>query len=52
MINGRTVLIAHLGNPTKVCKSPMIYKPWFLMRPPSANIRRNPKWHNSIHWRT
>lgn len=29
MINGDTILIAHLGYPTKTFKSPMIYNPWF-----------------------
>jgi shikimate dehydrogenase len=29
MINGHTILIAHLGYPTESFKSPMIYNPWF-----------------------
>jgi shikimate dehydrogenase len=29
MINGRTVLIAHLGYPTETFTAPMIYNPWF-----------------------
>lgn len=29
MINGHTILIAHLGYPTASFKSPMIYNPWF-----------------------
>ncbi len=32
MINGRTLLIAHLGFPTETFKSPMIYNPWFAHR--------------------
>ena len=31
-INGRTVLVAHLGYPTETFKSPMIYNPWFEHR--------------------
>jgi shikimate dehydrogenase len=29
MINGETILIAHLGYPTKTFKAPMIYNPYF-----------------------
>lgn len=29
MINGSTLLIAHLGYPTEAFKAPMIYNPWF-----------------------
>jgi shikimate dehydrogenase len=29
MINGRTLLIAHLGYPTASFRAPMIYNPWF-----------------------
>jgi shikimate dehydrogenase len=29
MINGHTLLIAHVGYPTSTFKSPMIYNPWF-----------------------
>src|ERR1700728_2112033 len=29
MINGDTILIAHLGYPTKSFKAPMIYNPYF-----------------------
>ena len=29
MINGKTILIAHLGFPTEAFKAPMIYNPWF-----------------------
>ena len=29
MINGNTLLIAHLGFPTHAFKAPMIYNPWF-----------------------
>ncbi len=29
MINGKTLLIAHLGFPTESFKAPMIYNPWF-----------------------
>jgi shikimate dehydrogenase len=29
MINGKTILIAHLGYPTESFKAPMIYNPWF-----------------------
>ncbi len=29
MINGKTLLIAHLGYPTESFKAPMIYNPWF-----------------------
>lgn len=29
MINGNTLLIAHLGYPTGAFKAPMIYNPWF-----------------------
>ena len=32
MINGKTLLIAHLGYPTETFKSPMIYNPWFEHR--------------------
>jgi len=32
MINGKTLLIAHLGYPTETFKSPMIYNPWFEAR--------------------
>ena len=32
MINGRTLLIAHLGFPTEAFKAPMIYNPWFLQQ--------------------
>jgi len=32
MINGKTVLIAHLGYPTEAFKAPMIYNPWFEKR--------------------
>jgi shikimate dehydrogenase len=32
MINGRTILIAHLGYPTETFKAPMIYNPWFESR--------------------
>lgn len=29
MINGRTLLIGHIGHPTEAFKAPMIYNPWF-----------------------
>ena len=29
MINGNTLLIAHIGYPTHTFKSPLIYNPWF-----------------------
>ena len=29
MINGNTMLLAHIGYPTHAFKSPMIYNPWF-----------------------
>jgi shikimate dehydrogenase len=29
MINGKTLLIAHLGHPIESVKAPMIYNPWF-----------------------
>lgn len=29
MINGKTLLIAHIGYPTESFKAPMIYNPWF-----------------------
>lgn len=29
MINGKTVLIAHIGYPTESFKAPLIYNPWF-----------------------
>jgi shikimate dehydrogenase len=29
MIDGKTLLIAHLGYPTEAFKAPMIYNPWF-----------------------
>ena len=29
MINGRTLLIAHIGYPTESFKAPLIYNPWF-----------------------
>jgi shikimate dehydrogenase len=29
MINGETILIAHLGYPTKSFRAPMIYNPYF-----------------------
>lgn len=32
MINGKTVLLAHLGYPTETFKAPMIYNPWFESR--------------------
>lgn len=32
MINGNTLLIAHVGYPTETFKSPMIYNPWFEHR--------------------
>ena len=30
IINGKTILIAHLGYPTEGFKAPMIYNPWFV----------------------
>ncbi len=32
MINGNTLLIAHVGYPTEAFKAPMIYNPWFEHR--------------------
>jgi shikimate dehydrogenase len=32
MINGKTLLIPHLGYPTEAFKAPMIYNPWFEMK--------------------
>ena len=29
MINGRTVLIAHLGYPTDSFRAPTVFNPWF-----------------------
>jgi shikimate dehydrogenase len=32
MLNGKTIMIAHIGHPTESFKAPMIYNPWFEQR--------------------
>jgi shikimate dehydrogenase len=38
MIDGRTKLIAHIGDPTETFKSPMIYNPLFEARDINAVV--------------
>ena len=38
MIDGRTKLIAHIGDPTETFKSPMIYNPLFEARKINAVV--------------
>jgi shikimate dehydrogenase len=38
MIDGRTMIIAHVGYPTESFKAPMIYNPWFEKRAINAAV--------------